>query len=53
MSPTRQLGYKKRKLVAVKRAPQNHFLIVVAKGGRIISGNYHRKARDLTSLYNL
>jgi hypothetical protein len=53
MSPTRQFGYKKRKLVAVKRAPQNHFSTVVAKGGRIISGNYNREARGGTSLYNL
>jgi hypothetical protein len=53
MPPTRQFGYKKRKLVAVKEGSPKPFFDRGGQGGCIISVNYSRKARDVTSLYNL
>jgi hypothetical protein len=53
MPPTRQFGYKKRKLFAVKEGSPKPFFDLGGQGGRIILGNHNRKARDVTSLYNL
>jgi len=47
------VNYEKTKLFAVKEGSPKPFFDLGGQGGRIILGNHNRKARDVTSLYNL